>query len=134
MSPSTLISPPFIPQSILFHPLIAMPSTLISPPTTAINLPDQIEYPESGVLSKVIWKDDVCQYSLFCLAAGTEISEHTSTRNATVQVLEGTGTLTLNGEALALAPGKFIVMAANAPHALAASANLAFVLTLSASS
>ncbi|MEB3356609.1 MAG: cupin domain-containing protein [Synechococcales bacterium] len=109
-----------------------MSTTLISPQTTALQLKDHLAYPDSGVLSKVIWKDDLCQYSLFCLAASTEISEHTSTRNATVQVLEGTGSLTLNGEKIALAPSVFIFMAANAPHALEAASNLAFVLTLSA--
>jgi quercetin dioxygenase-like cupin family protein len=108
-----------------------MLTTLISPQTACINLHDQLEYPDSGVLSKVIWKDEVCQYSLFCLAANTEISEHTSTRNATVQVIEGSGTLTLNGEPLSLAPGTFVLMAANSPHALSADSNLAFVLTLS---
>ena len=108
-----------------------MSTALIAAETTTLQLKDHLTYPESGVLSKVIWKDEVCQYSLFCLAANTEISEHTSTRNATVQVVEGTGSLTLNDETIALAPGVFIFMAANAPHALKAASNLAFVLTLS---
>ncbi len=115
-------------------PAKIMSTALISADTTTLQLKDHLTYPESGVLSKVIWKDEVCQYSLFCLAANTEISEHTSTRNATVQVVEGTGSLSLNGETIALAPGVFIFMAANAPHALVAAANLAFVLTLSSAS
>jgi quercetin dioxygenase-like cupin family protein len=78
------------------------------------------------------FKDTVCQYSLFCLAEGAEISAHTSTRNATIQVIAGHGTLTLNGEPLALAPGMLIMVVAHTPHALAASSNLAFLLTLSA--
>jgi quercetin dioxygenase-like cupin family protein len=108
-----------------------MSTSLISPSTARIQLTDHIEYPDSGVLSKVIWKSELCQYSLFCLAASTEISEHTSTRHATVQVIEGTGSLTLNGEQISLSPGVFIFMEANAPHALEADANLAFLLTLS---
>jgi len=108
-----------------------MSTTLISPSTAFIQLTDHIEYPDSGVLSKVIWKSELCQYSLFCLATNTEIFEHTSTRHATVQVLEGTGSLTLNGEKISLSPGVFIFMEANAPHALEADTNLAFLLTLS---
>ena len=108
-----------------------MSTTLISPNTASLQLKDHIEYPESGVLSKVIWKSERCQYSLFCLAENTEISEHTSTRHATVQVIEGTGSLTLNGEQISLSPGVFIFMEANAPHALEADTNLAFLLTLS---
>ncbi|WP_313898039.1 cupin domain-containing protein [Nodosilinea sp. LEGE 07298] len=48
-----------------------------------------------------------------------------------VQVLEGQGTLTLNGEDVELVPGRFVFMPANAPHALKATENLAFLLTLS---
>lgn len=103
-----------------------MSIALISPETAFVQRREHIDYPESGVLSKVIWKNEICQSSLFCLAANTEISEHTSTRNATVQVLEGSGSLTLKGETIALAPGIFIFMEANAPHALAASTNLTF--------
>jgi len=86
------------------------------------------------VVSKAIAKDDVCQYSLFCLAADTEISEHTATRNATIYSIEGTGTLTLNGQKIQLIPGVFVFMPANAPHALEAKSNLAFILILSATS
>ena len=108
-----------------------MTSLLISPETPVIQLKEQIAYPASGILSKVLWKNDHCQYSLFCLAPDTEISEHTSPHNATIQVLEGTGSLTLKGENIPLSLGVFIFMAANAPHALAATSNLAFMLTLS---
>ncbi|MEO0538935.1 MAG: cupin domain-containing protein [Cyanobacteria bacterium P01_A01_bin.123] len=68
---------------------------------------------------------------MFCLGADTEISEHTATRNATVQVLEGKGTLTLNQDAIALEPGVLILMPANAPHSLVAATELTFILTLS---
>ncbi|NJL61485.1 MAG: cupin domain-containing protein [Methylacidiphilales bacterium] len=95
------------------------------------NLQDLIEYPKSGILSKVLLKDKNSQYTLFCLAASTEIDEHTSTRNAVITVIEGTGNLNLEGKDIALAPGGFVFMAANAPHALQAKENLAFVLALS---
>ncbi len=94
------------------------------------NLREQIEYPKSGVLSKVLIKDNN-QHTLFCLATGTEIAEHTSTRNATVTVIEGRGILTLEGRAISLEAGVFVFMPANAPHALQAQENLAFLLTLS---
>lgn len=96
-------------------------------------LKERIEYPADGVLSKVLLKDNNCQYTLFCLAAGTEISEHTSTRNAVINVIEGQGILTLEGEDIQLEAGIFVFMKANAPHALKAAQNLAFLLTLSES-
>lgn len=99
--------------------------------TLQTQLKDKIEYAETGVLSKVLLKVPYCQYTLFCLASGTDIAEHTSTRNATLLVIEGQGTLTLEGQDIALEAGVLVFMPANAPHALKAAANLAFLLTLS---
>ena len=97
----------------------------------AANLQNLIEYPTSGILSKVLLKDKNSQYSLFCLAAGTDIEEHTSTRNAVITVVEGTGNLNLEGKDIALVPGVFVFIPANAPHAVQAKENLAFILALS---
>lgn len=108
-----------------------MSAALVSPENPFLQLTDHLTYPESGILKRVLWKSDFCQYTLLCLAANTEVPEHTSVRHGTVQVLAGSGVLTLNGEAIALVPGVFVVMGANTPHAIAATSNLAFLLTLS---
>ncbi|HAG79767.1 MAG TPA: cupin domain-containing protein [Cyanobacteria bacterium UBA12227] len=108
-----------------------MTTSLNTPQSLVTQLKDKIEYAETGVLSKVLLKLSYCQYTLFCLASGTDISEHTSTRNAVVQVIEGRGILTLEGQDILLEPGVFVCMPANAPHALKADENLAFLLTLS---
>ncbi|MDR9403299.1 MAG: cupin domain-containing protein, partial [Halothece sp. Uz-M2-17] len=52
-------------------------------------LKNLIEYPETGILSKVFVKDAHSQQNLFCLAAGTTLEEHTSSKNATVMAMEG---------------------------------------------
>ncbi|MEL4897960.1 cupin domain-containing protein [Crocosphaera sp. Alani8] len=108
-----------------------MTTTLLTLTSSHLQLQDAIEYPKAGILSKVLLKDSSCQYTLFCLAAETEISEHTATRNATMNVLEGKGVLTLEGEEIELESGQFVVMPAHAPHALKAQTNLAFLLTFS---
>lgn len=92
---------------------------------------EEISYAEHGLLKKVLWQDNVCQYNLVSLTSGTTIAEHTSPRNAVVQVLMGSGILTLNGIEIALKPGVFVVMPAHAPHALKAEENSAFLLTFS---
>ncbi len=94
-------------------------------------LREQIEYRDAGTFNKVLLKDQACQYTLVCLAAKTEISEHKSTRNATVNVIEGQGLLTLSRQDIILEPGIFVFIPANTPHALKAEGNLAFLLTLS---
>lgn len=108
-----------------------MTSKITTNPSFITQWQEKIEYPHAGVLSKILLKDQACQYTLFCLAANTEIAEHTSTRNATVNVVEGRGLLTLSGQDIALEPGIFVFMPANAPHALKAKEKLAFLLTLS---
>jgi len=99
---------------------------------SAVQIHEQFAYPASGIHKKVLFKDNNCQYTLMCLAAGTNIAEHSAPRNATVQVLAGRGVLTISGQHISLEPGVFVVMPANAPHALHASENTAFLLTLSA--
>ncbi len=96
--------------------------------TTLQNL---IEYPSNGIFSKVLLRDNNSQYSLFCLTAGTKLDEHTSNRNAVLTVVEGRGNIRLQGKEIALAPGAFVFIPANAPHAVQAQENLAFVLALS---
>lgn len=110
-----------------------MTSTIQTNSSFYFPLQEKIEYPADGVLSKVLFKDKNCQYTLFCLAADTSISEHTSTRNAVINVIEGQGILTLEEQEIKLEPGLFVFMKAHAPHALKAEQNLAFILTLSES-
>ncbi|MBD2244312.1 cupin domain-containing protein [Nostoc sp. FACHB-888] len=108
-----------------------MTNSITNSPSFVTQLREQIEYPSAGVISKVLLKDNACQYTLFCLAVNTDISEHTSTRNATINVIEGKGLLTLPGENIALKPGIFVFMPANVLHALKAEENMTFLLTLS---
>lgn len=108
-----------------------MSATLLSLKTTAIHWADVIEYPQTGVKSKSLLEDKSCRYTLMSLAVGTQIAEHAAGRNATVNVIEGQGVLTLEGEEIVLEVGVFVFIPANAPHALKAVTNLAFLLTLS---
>lgn len=109
-----------------------MTTTLLKMQTSALQIYEQLEYPAAGLRKKVLLKDNNCQYTLMCLAAGTDIAEHSAPRNATVQVLAGRGALTISGQRISLEPGIFIVIPASATHVLHASENLAFLLTLSA--
>lgn len=89
-----------------------------------------MEFPKEGIFSKVLVKTEVSNYTLMCLAKGSDISEHTSTREAAVTVLKGKGIFILNGKKIKMKPGVFIFMPKNAPHSLSASEDLAFLLSL----
>ncbi|MGB7086139.1 MAG: cupin domain-containing protein [Phormidesmis sp.] len=109
-----------------------MTTPLLQMQASALKLHEQLVYPASGLRKQVLLKDDNCQYMLMRLAAGTDIAEHSTPRNATVQVVAGRGALTISGQRISLEPGVFVVMPASEPHALHASENLAFLLTFSA--
>jgi quercetin dioxygenase-like cupin family protein len=93
-------------------------------------LTDMMEFPKEGIFSKVLVKSDVSNYTLMCLAQGSDISEHTSSREAAVTVLRGKGTFVLNGKKIKMEPGVFIFMPKNAPHSLSADEDLAILLSL----
>lgn len=94
------------------------------------NLNDLIEYSQGGILSKELLKTDKLNITLFCLAAGTAISEHTSTKEGGVMVLEGKGVFNLRGEEVKMGPGVFIYLEKDAVHSLKAEANTSFLLML----
>lgn len=94
------------------------------------NINQLIEYPTGGIVSREVIKTDGVSVTLFCLAAGTAISEHTAAREGLVQVIEGSGVFNLGGEEIAMKPGVIIPMAESAPHSLRVEENTAFVLWL----
>lgn len=97
----------------------------------ADNLKGMIEYPKGGILSKVISSTGNASITLFCMAGGTEISEHTASRQGFVLVLEGRGTFTLSGRDIQMIPSVFIELPKSAPHSLRAEEDTAFLLCLS---
>jgi nitric oxide dioxygenase len=94
------------------------------------NLLEIMEFPREGVFSKVIARGEVSNHTLMCLAKGSDITEHTSTREGVVTTLKGTGTFILDGNPIKMEPGVLIFMPKNAPHSLSADEDLAFLLSL----
>jgi len=95
------------------------------------DLNELMEFPKEGVFSKVLAKSDTFNYTLMCLAKGTDIDTHTSTKNGCVQVLKGKGTFKLFDKNISMEPGIFIFMPKDAPHSLKAGEDLAILLCLS---
>jgi len=94
------------------------------------NIKNLIAYSEKGIVSKEIIKTDKIDATLFCMARNTAISEHTSTKEGIVYVLEGQGVFTLEGEDIAMEPGVIISMKNNAVHSIKAEENTSFILIL----
>ncbi|MDP2750256.1 MAG: cupin domain-containing protein [Nanoarchaeota archaeon] len=89
-----------------------------------------ISYSENGIVSKVIIKTDKLNVTLFCMAAGSDMDEHTSTKEGLVYVIEGKGIFNLQGKNIQMLPETLIHMEKSAVHSLKAEQNTSFILYL----
>ncbi len=64
------------------------------------------------------------------MGTGTDISEHTSTKQGYVYVIEGKGSFNLEGTDIIMEPGTIINLTKNAKHSLVAEENTSFLLIL----
>ena len=94
------------------------------------DLSELMQFPSEGIFSTVLAKAEDYNYTLMCLAAGTNIDEHTSTKTGVVQELKGKGVFRLFDNDIEMKEGTFIFMPANAPHSLHADEDLAILLCL----
>lgn len=95
-----------------------------------INLNAMVEYPKEGILSKTIHETGSGEADIFMLPKGGKISGHTSSRDATVFIIDGEGEFTLGEETYSVKAGDWFSMEAGLVHALSATENMAFLLTL----
>jgi quercetin dioxygenase-like cupin family protein len=89
-----------------------------------------IHYSKNGIMSKEIAVTKNSNITLFCMAKGTAMSEHTSIKEGLVYVVEGKGIFKLKGKEIKMLPGVFIFMEKKAVHSLKAEENTSFILSL----
>lgn len=89
-----------------------------------------VEVPPAGTLSRTMHQDDDVKVVVFGFAAGEELSEHTASRPALIQVLSGELELTLGGEVVRAGAGTWVHMSAGLRHAVRALVPSVMLLTL----
>jgi len=89
-----------------------------------------IEYPKSGILSKVLLKSTKGDTTLFCMSKGSELTQHTSTKEGFVLVLEGEGIFILKRKKIKMKKNVLIHMNKKEVHSLKALKNTSFLLIL----
>jgi quercetin dioxygenase-like cupin family protein len=94
------------------------------------DLHSMIAYAEQTISSKVLHAGKQ-QITLFCMAAGTSIAEHTTEKEGFAYVIEGDGIFRIEETDLIMKPGILIPIAKGKVHALSASKDTAFLLVLS---
>ncbi len=83
-----------------------------------------------SILSRQVLNDEHVKVTLFAFAAGQELSEHTASRPAIIQVLAGEGTFGLGAEDHEVVTGSWAHMAPNLPHTVRARTPLVLLLTM----
>jgi quercetin dioxygenase-like cupin family protein len=76
--------------------------------------------PTDSIVSRTIYKDGQLKAIVFAFAPGQELSQHTASVPAMIQILEGECDLVVGETAYAGTPGTWVHMDASVPHSLLA--------------
>ncbi|MCP3974432.1 MAG: cupin domain-containing protein [bacterium] len=94
------------------------------------DLAAEVAIPEEGTLSRVLFKDDQIRLVAFAFDAGQELTDHTASVAAIVEVVTGRLLVGLDGEQVELAPGSWVHMPANLRHSVQAIEPSVMLLTM----
>lgn len=96
-----------------------------------IALPAETQFADNGIVSRTLLRTENMRVVLFGFSAGQELTEHTSTQHALVQVLSGECDFSLGDKVHQLKPGALLYMPPNLRHAVKAKTQFSMLLTLS---
>ncbi len=88
------------------------------------------DIPADGILSRTLYSDGHAKVVLFAFAAGQELSEHTASMPAIIQIIRGTARLTLGADSIDAAAGTWVHMPAQLAHGIHADTPLIMLLIL----
>lgn len=98
--------------------------------TLLANLLDEVEIPENGTLSRVVFKGDGLRVVLFAFDTGEQLTDHAATAPAVVQVIAGRMEMTLGDQTVEIGPSSWVHMEPHLVHALVALEPSVVLLTL----
>ena len=104
---------------------------LIDPATEkVISLAEETKFAPNGIVSRTLLCSDTTRVVLFGFAEGQELTEHTSTQQAVVQILSGECEFSLAGQPRLVKAGDLLYMPPNLRHAVKATKPFSMLLTL----
>lgn len=104
---------------------------LIDPASEKIvSLAQETKYAANGIVSRTLLRTETTRVVLFGFAAGQELTEHTSTQQAVIQILSGECEFSLGGQVHLAKAGDLIYMPPLLPHAVKATGPFSMLLTL----
>jgi quercetin dioxygenase-like cupin family protein len=94
------------------------------------DLAAEVEPPADGTLSRTLYHDERLKVVLFGFSAGQELSEHTASRPAIMQFIQGEAAVTLESDPVHARAGTWIHMPPNLKHSIRAETPLILLLLL----
>jgi quercetin dioxygenase-like cupin family protein len=88
------------------------------------------EIPSDGILSRTLYADDQLKVVLFAFSVGQELSEHTASTPAIIQIVKGEARLMLGSETIEAHTGTWVYMPAQLAHSVQARTPLVMLLIL----
>ncbi len=98
--------------------------------TVLRDLTAEVEIPENGTLSRVLFKDDHIRLVVFAFDRGQELTDHTAGVPVTLHLVRGRLDLTLGDESSQVGPESWVHIPAGLTHAVRAVEPSVMVLTL----
>ena len=95
-----------------------------------LSLAKETQFAPNGIVSRTLLRTPTTRVVLFGFAAGQELTEHTSTQHALIQVLSGQCEFSLAGKPHPLKTGDLLYMPPNLAHAVKATEQFSMLLTL----
>ena len=95
-----------------------------------ISLSEETKFAANGIVSRTLLRTLNMRQVLFGFAEGQELTEHTSTQHAIIQILTGECEFSLAGKPKHLKSGDLLYMPPNLPHAVRATTPFSMLLTL----
>ncbi len=94
------------------------------------SLTERISYSKNSVVSQQITRNPSGNITLFAFDEGQQLSEHSSPFDGVVHVVDGSAEVHIGGEPYQVHAGEMIILPANIPHAVYATAPFKMLLTM----
>ena len=96
-----------------------------------LSLAQETQFAPNGIVSRTLLRTANSRTVLFGFSEGQELTEHTSTQHALIQILSGECEFSLDGKRHVLRSGDLLYMPPNLPHSVRVTSQFSMLLTLS---
>ena len=96
-----------------------------------LSLAEETRFAPNGIVSRTLLRTANSRIVLFGFAEGQELTEHTSTQHAVIQILSGECEFSLAGKLHTLKAGDLLYMPPNLPHSVRVITQFSMLLTFS---